>query len=115
MKSDFGGSRSDIAQFAQSQNAMDKAIFALHELSCTYYSYRVTDHPELSTEFSKHLQQLPTQYDVKTKPKYRRTIDTYGTHYIRQVHLGGRVRRVTAFRTCLATLKGFSKLISRTV
>uniref|UniRef100_A0A8C1M619 Perforin 1.5 n=1 Tax=Cyprinus carpio TaxID=7962 RepID=A0A8C1M619_CYPCA len=105
----FGGSRSDIAKFAQSQNAMDKATFALHELSCTYYSYRVTDHPELSTDFSKHLQRLPTQYDEETKPLYRRTIDTYGTHYIRQVHLGGRVRRVTAFRTCLATLKGFSE------
>ncbi len=71
--------------------------------------FAVTDHPELSTEFSKQLQQLPTQYNVKTKPMYRRTIDTYGTHYIRQVHLGGRVRRVTAFRTCLATLKGFSE------
>uniref|UniRef100_A0A8C1TEF3 Perforin-1-like n=2 Tax=Cyprinus carpio TaxID=7962 RepID=A0A8C1TEF3_CYPCA len=105
----FGGSRSDIAKFAQSQNAMDKATFALHELSCTYYSYRVTDHPEVSTDFSKHLQRLPTQYDEETKPLYRRTIDTYGTHYIRQVHLGGRVRRVTAFRTCLATLKGFSE------
>ncbi|XP_016116697.1 perforin-1-like [Sinocyclocheilus grahami] len=108
-KAIFGGSHSDIAKFAQSQNAMDKATFALHELSCTYYSYRVADHPELSTEFSKHLQRLPTQYDEETKPLYRRTIDTYGTHYTRQVHLGGRVRRVTAFRTCLATLKGFSE------
>ncbi len=36
-KAIFGGSRSDIAKFAQSQNAMDKATFALHELSCTYY------------------------------------------------------------------------------
>lgn len=105
----LGGSRSDIAQFAQFQNAVDKSTFALHDISCTYYSYRVTDHPELSTEFSKHLQQLPTIYDVNTKALYRRTIGTYGTHYIRQVHLGGRVRRVTAFRTCLATLKGFSE------
>uniref|UniRef100_A0A671LG74 Uncharacterized protein n=1 Tax=Sinocyclocheilus anshuiensis TaxID=1608454 RepID=A0A671LG74_9TELE len=32
-KAIFGGSRSDIAKFAQSQNAMDKATFALHELS----------------------------------------------------------------------------------
>ncbi len=36
-KAIFGGSRSDIAKFAQSQNAMDKATFALHEISCTYY------------------------------------------------------------------------------
>ncbi|XP_073675579.1 perforin-1-like [Garra rufa] len=108
-KAILGGSRSDMAKFAQSQNAMDKSTFALHEFSCTYYSYRVTDHPELSSEFSKHLRKLPTQYDVKSKPLYRRTIDTYGTHYIRQVHLGGRVRRLTAFQICIATLMGFSE------
>lgn len=72
-------------------------------------SYRVTDHPELSSEFSKHLRRLPKQYNDQTRAVYRRTIDTYGTHYIRHVHLGGRVRRVTAFRTCLATLKGFTE------
>ncbi|XP_066500644.1 perforin 1.5 [Hoplias malabaricus] len=105
----LGGSRSDIAKFAQSQHMMDKATFALHEISCTYYSYRVKDHPELSAEFSKHILRLPRHYDETTKFQYRRTIDTYGTHYIRHVHLGGRVRRVTAFRTCLATLKGFSE------
>ncbi|KAL7885055.1 hypothetical protein AOLI_G00078250 [Acnodon oligacanthus] len=105
----LGGSHSDIAKFAQSQHMMDKATFALHEISCIYYSYRVTDHPELSAEFSKHVLRLPRHYDEKTKSLYRRTIDTYGTHYIRHVHLGGRVRRVTAFRTCLATLKGFSE------
>ncbi|XP_046727610.1 perforin 1.5 isoform X3 [Silurus meridionalis] len=103
----IGGSNSDIAKFAQSQHTMDKATFALHEISCTYYSYRVMDQPELSAEFTKHLLQLPRHYSMKTKSQYRRTIDTYGTHYIRHVHLGGRVRQVTAFRTCLATLKGF--------
>nr|ALA27406.1 perforin 8b [Danio rerio] len=106
----FGGSRSDIAQFAHSQSAKDKTTFALHEISCTYYSYRLRDHPELSTEFSKHLQTLPTQYDDQSKHLYQKMIETYGTHYIRQVHLGGRVRWVTAFRTCLATLKGFSEI-----
>ncbi|XP_072537968.1 perforin 1.5 [Salminus brasiliensis] len=105
----LGGSHSDIAKFSQSQNTMDKATFALHEISCTYYSYRVTDHPELSAEFSKHVLRLPRSYEEKTKPFYRKTINTYGTHYISHVHLGGRVRRVTAFRTCLATLKGFSE------
>ncbi|KAL0186882.1 hypothetical protein M9458_018552, partial [Cirrhinus mrigala] len=36
-KAILGGSHSDIAQFAQSQNAMDKSKFVLHEFSCTYY------------------------------------------------------------------------------
>ncbi|KAF5905299.1 macrophage-expressed 1 protein-like, partial [Clarias magur] len=36
-KAVLGGSHSDIAKFAQSQHMMDKATFALHEMSCTYY------------------------------------------------------------------------------
>ncbi|TSL10189.1 Perforin-1 [Bagarius yarrelli] len=101
------GSSSNIAKFAQSQHMMDKVTFALQEISCTYYRYRVINQPELSAEFAKHLLQLPKNYNEKTKSKYRWIINTYGTHYIRHVNLGGHVRQVTAFRTCLATLKGF--------
>ncbi|XP_014027980.1 perforin 1.5 [Salmo salar] len=108
-KAVLGGSRSEMAKFARSQHSVDKATFATHEISCTYYSYRLVDHPDLSAEFAKHLKRLPQGLDNKSKLLYRRMIDTYGTHYIRQVQLGGRVRRVTAFRTCLATLKGFSE------
>ncbi|XP_020561485.2 perforin-1-like [Oryzias latipes] len=106
----LGGSRSDLAKFASSQHSVDKATFALHEISCTYYSFRLADHPQLSSEFIKHLRKLPqTLNSDQSKASYRRLIDTYGTHYIHQVHLGGKVRRITAFRTCLATLKGFSE------
>ncbi|XP_076859716.1 perforin 1.5 [Brachyhypopomus gauderio] len=105
----LGGSRSDIAKFARSQHTMDRVTFALHEISCTYYSYRLTDAPELSAEFSKHIHRLPRHYNETTKSLYRQTIETYGTHYIHRVHLGGRVRQVTAFRTCLANLRGLSE------
>ncbi|KAM4617034.1 perforin 1.5 isoform 1-T2 [Polymixia lowei] len=109
-KAVLGGSRSDMAKFARSQHSVDKATFAIHEISCTYYSYRLADHPQLSTEFTKHLKRLPRSFDTSyNRALYRRLIDTYGTHYIHQIHLGGKVRRVTAFRTCLATLKGFSE------
>ncbi|KAJ8381013.1 hypothetical protein SKAU_G00017910 [Synaphobranchus kaupii] len=104
------GSRSEIAQFARFQYSLDKATFATHEISCTHYSYRLADRPALSGEFSTHLQGLPRKYDDHTRHQYRRMIDTYGTHYLRQVQLGGRVRRITAFRTCLATLQGFSEM-----
>lgn len=33
----MGGSRSDIAKFARTQHNVDKATFALHEITCTYY------------------------------------------------------------------------------
>ncbi|KAM4578982.1 perforin 1.5 [Fundulus diaphanus] len=106
----LGGSRSDLAKFARSQHSVDKATFAIHEISCSYYSYRLADHPRLSSEFTKHLKRLPQSLSTaQNKALYRRLIDTYGTHYIHQVQLGGKVRRITAFRTCLATLKGFSE------
>ncbi|XP_010729552.3 perforin 1.5 [Larimichthys crocea] len=106
----LGGSRSDLAKFARSQHSVDKATFAIHEISCTYYSYRLADHPQLSAEFTKHLKRLPQTFNSsQDRALYRRLIDTYGTHYIHQVQLGGKVRRITAFRTCLATLKGFSE------
>lgn len=35
----LGGSRSDLAKFARSQHSVDKATFAIHEISCTYYRY----------------------------------------------------------------------------
>ncbi|XP_068994960.1 perforin 1.5 [Embiotoca jacksoni] len=106
----LGGSRSDLAKFARSQHSVDKATFAIHEISCTYYSYRLADHPQLSAAFTKHLKRLPRSLSTsQSKALYRRLIDTYGTHYIHQVQLGGKVRQITAFRTCLATLKGFSE------
>lgn len=106
----LGGSRSDLAKFARSQHNVDKATFAIHEISCTYYSYRLSDHPQLSAEFTKHLKRLPQSLNTsQDRTLYKRLIDTYGTHYIHQVQLGGKVRRITAFRTCLATLKGFSE------
>ncbi|KAG7489779.1 hypothetical protein JOB18_020346 [Solea senegalensis] len=106
----LGGSRSDLAKFAHSQHSVDKATFAIHEISCTYYSYRLADHPQLSAEFTKHLKRLPQSLNTsQSRALYRRLINTYGTHYIYQVQLGGKVRRITAFRTCLATLKGFSE------
>ncbi|CAB1451232.1 unnamed protein product [Pleuronectes platessa] len=91
-------------------HSVDKATFAIHEISCTYYSYRLADHPQLSAEFTEYLNRLPQSLNTsQDRAKYRRLIDTYGTHCVHQVQLGVKVKRITAFRTCLATLKGYSE------
>lgn len=71
-------------------------------------SYRVPSSPPLSQEFLAHVQSLPAEYTAETRHLYRRFVETYGTHYIQQVNLGGRLTRFTSIRSCLATVNGHS-------
>nr|XP_023995104.1 perforin-1-like [Salvelinus alpinus] len=107
----MGGSQSDITRFAKKKTRDNRYSFFSQILRCRHYSYRVSDSPALSAEFRKDIDLLPKiyfSYSETSKAQYRRLIDTYGTHYIRQVDLGGRLTMTTAIRTCQASHSGLS-------
>ncbi|XP_039392094.1 perforin-1-like [Mauremys reevesii] len=56
-------------------------------------------------QFSRALRSLPLRYDSTT---YQRFLATYGTHYMRQADLGGRVQQLMAIPTCRAVLDGLT-------
>ncbi|XP_007250855.3 perforin-1-like [Astyanax mexicanus] len=100
----LGGSKSEEVTFANSRLKVDKTYFSSHQLSCTHYSTRLPNLPSVNPDFHRHLLSLPKNNTVEAKQQYRNFIDTYGTHYIRNANLGGKFKRVTSIRTCLATL-----------
>ncbi|XP_069042929.1 perforin-1-like [Lepisosteus oculatus] len=105
----IGGTHSKAAKYTMEKSKSDKYTFLTHEVECVFYSYRVVDYPKLSKEFFGSLKRLPKVYDHNTKEQYRKLIDTYGTHFIRKVKLGGKVRTTTSVKSCEMALDGFSE------
>ncbi|XP_061445044.1 perforin-1 [Rhineura floridana] len=100
------GSHSKMADFSVQKSSQDKYSFASHEVSCSYYSFRTGHHWVLTHHFKHAVKNLPKKYQPASRLEYRQLIETYGTHFIRQIHLGGRVRDVTAVRVCEVALDG---------
>lgn len=69
--------------------------------------YRVATKPPLSHDFLSAANSLPA-YSQKTEESYRHLVNIYGTHYFRQVKLGGEIKAFTSIRTCKASLSGLS-------
>ncbi|XP_061575568.1 perforin-1-like [Cololabis saira] len=103
----YGGSRCKDFTFAMEKLKGDRYAFIHHSVSCNFYRYRLATKPPLSQEFQSAVDSLPS-YSEKTEESYRRLIDTYGTHYITQVTLGGGLKAITAIRICEAAIKGLS-------
>ncbi|XP_073319098.1 perforin-1-like [Pagrus major] len=103
----FGGSLSKDAIFGMQKSKQDRYTFFRHSVNCNFYSYRLATKPPLSQEFQSAVDSLPS-YSCKTAQSYRSLIDTYGTHFITQVFLGGELKAVTSVKTCKATMNGLT-------
>ncbi|XP_030597243.1 perforin-1-like [Archocentrus centrarchus] len=101
----FGGSHSRDSTFAMKKSKQDHYTFMHHSVNCKFYGYRLATSPPLSHEFKSAVDSLPP-YASNSGPLYRNLIDTYGTHYITQVSLGGEIKATTAVRACKATMNG---------
>uniref|UniRef100_A0AAV2LM01 MACPF domain-containing protein n=1 Tax=Knipowitschia caucasica TaxID=637954 RepID=A0AAV2LM01_KNICA len=103
----LGGSHSKAAKFAMKKSKEDRYNFYRHSIYCSYYRYRMRPAPPMSKSFKLAVNSLPAYTYGSTK--YRRLIDTYGTHLINQVYLGGELKSVTSVRTCQASLNGLTE------
>lgn len=104
----MAGTMSRLAEYSMEKTKNDKFSFTSHTMSCDYYSYRVSGQPQLHREFRKAVNNLPKTFSPEFKPRYYKFIDTFGTHYITKVSLGGTVQSVTSIRQCQARLQGVS-------
>uniref|UniRef100_A0AAQ4R191 Perforin 1.2 n=1 Tax=Gasterosteus aculeatus aculeatus TaxID=481459 RepID=A0AAQ4R191_GASAC len=103
----LGGSHSKESTFAMQKSKEDHYTFVRHSVDCTLYNYRMTSNPPLSQDFKSAVNSLPA-YSKKTMLEYRSLIDTYGTHFITQVSLGGKIKAITSVKTCQASMQGLS-------
>ncbi|XP_006037610.1 perforin-1 [Alligator sinensis] len=102
------GSRSKMAEFSAAKAQEDKYSFASHEVSCQYYRFRIAHQPPLSPHFTRAIRDLPRDYTPASHVEYHNFIAIYGTHYLTNVHAGGRIRDITAIRTCQTALDGLT-------
>ncbi|XP_066531802.1 perforin-1-like [Hoplias malabaricus] len=99
----LGGTHSREARFGMEKSKEDKYSFTKHLIQCRFYTYQITRSPSLHQEFLQAVQSLPADPNSEA---YEEIIDRFGTHYITNVELGGKMKAVTAIRTCKAAMSG---------
>ncbi|KAM9857688.1 LOW QUALITY PROTEIN: perforin-1-like [Aulostomus maculatus] len=85
-----------------------ESIFSIQKSKQDRYGNDSPPPPPPTPEFLSAINSLPS-YSRKTEASYCGLIDTYGTHYISQVSLGGEIKSVTSVKTCQATMNGVSE------
>uniref|UniRef100_A0A3Q3WAC2 Uncharacterized protein n=1 Tax=Mola mola TaxID=94237 RepID=A0A3Q3WAC2_MOLML len=103
----LGGTHSNEATFGMRKSKEDFFTFSRHSVHCKVYRYRLATRPPLSHDFQSAVDALPS-YSPGSQLSYRSLIETYGTHYITQVYLGGEIKAVTSIKTCLAAMSSLS-------
>uniref|UniRef100_A0A8C5EDV2 Perforin-1-like n=1 Tax=Gouania willdenowi TaxID=441366 RepID=A0A8C5EDV2_GOUWI len=104
----LAGTNSKLAEYSLEKTKNDRFSFTSQSLHCQYYSYRVSKTPRLHREFQNAVQNLPKNYSPSTKARFYKLIDSFGTHYITKVKLGGSIHSVTSIKQCQASLRGLS-------
>ncbi|XP_061905414.1 perforin-1-like [Entelurus aequoreus] len=104
----LAGTNSKLAEYSMQKTKTDKFSFVSQKMSCEYYSYRVSVEPKLHAEFQKALKKLPKTYSPSNKQHFYKLIETFGTHYVTKVKLGGSVQSTTSINQCQTSLQGLS-------
>ncbi|XP_036421366.1 perforin-1-like [Colossoma macropomum] len=100
-----GGTHSREAQFGMKKSKEDNFSFTKHAVKCSFYRYKIVSSPPLHQEFLQAVQSLPREYNPHS---YQSIIDMFGTHFTTGVELGGKMKAVTAIRTCKAAMSGLA-------
>ncbi|KPP57864.1 perforin-1-like [Scleropages formosus] len=99
----FGGTHAQESTYAMKKSKEDKYTFAKHKVDCSFYRYRVTSKPLLHPEFLISIDRLSG-----TKADYINLVDTYGTHFINEVTLGGKLKTITSIQSCQVAMSGLT-------
>ncbi|XP_072890217.1 perforin-1-like [Hemitrygon akajei] len=102
------GSKSRAMSFANRKAQSDNYSFSSQKFHCRLYRYRLRNPPPLASEFSNQLKQITNSSYAGARHQYRQIVQTFGTHYIRSVEVGGSYQDVTAIRTGKAVSQGFT-------
>ncbi|XP_072705204.1 perforin-1 [Ciconia boyciana] len=103
------GSHSRVAEFGLQRQREDRYAFASLEMHCVHYWWDLgLPHARPSPHFLRAVRALPPHFTPDTAADYGELLAAYGTHYIWAAQLGGRLRAVTAIRSCRATMSGAS-------